>query len=117
MTYEVISNIEIPAAAARTRAKGAFGQQLDALEVGQGFYFEANGKRENQYAKVAPKKFDGKSFKVWVQEENIRPAVKPDGSPLTNKAGQPVYVSKFGVARLADGEKGDGDDNADEGDE
>lgn len=117
MTYEVIANIEVPAAAGRTRAKGAFGQALDALEVGSGFYFEANGKRENQYAKIAPKKFDGKKFKVWMVEEGIRAATKPDGTPLTNKAGEQVMVSKFGVKRIADTEQGDGDDGADEGED
>lgn len=112
MAFQIINDMPVPAAAARTRTRGEFANTLDTLEVGQGFEFEANGKRENQYAKIAPKKFDGKKFKVWVIAENIKEAADKDGNPVLNKEGEQVYVSKFGVKRVADSEKGDGVDGA-----
>lgn len=90
--FEVISNIAIPATT-RNRARGEFATTVDALEVGQGFHFESKGKLQSQYAKVSPKKFDGKKFKVWAVD---------------------AEAGVFGVARLADNStEGNGADNTD----
>lgn len=90
MAFEILNDIEVPASAARTRTKGEFGTTLNALEVGQGFKFESPSKLENQYAKVAPKKFGGKQFKVWLIEENTG----------EDEKGRAVHT--YGVKRKAD---------------
>lgn len=100
--FNVISNIEVPATT-RNRARGEFANTVDSLEVGQGFHFESKGKLQSQYAKVSPKKFDGKKFKVWMVGEGEG----TDGANI------------FGVARLADNatDHVDGEDSGEDGDE
>ena len=87
--FQVIKNIEVPkAATTRTRAKGEFHQAVDALEVGDGFLDQAEGKLKSQYPKVSPKKFPNKSFKIWEHRDE-------NGD---------IVVGTYGVKRLADGE-------------
>lgn len=87
--FQVIDNIEVPkAATTRTRAKGEFHQAVEKLEVGQGFLYQAEGKLKSQYPKVSPKKFPGKSFKIWEHRD-------AEGN---------IVVGTYGVKRLADGE-------------
>lgn len=87
--FTVIKNIAVPkAATTRTRAKGEFHQAVDALEVGDGFLYNAEGKLKSQYPKVSPKKFPNKSFKIWEHRDD-------EGN---------IVVGTYGVKRLADGE-------------
>lgn len=88
--FQVIDNISIPTTT-RTRQRSEFALVVDALEVGQGFHYQAGGKLQSQYAKVSPSKFEGKKFKVWLVA-----------------AGENGGDNTFGVARL--------DDNSTEGD-
>ena len=87
--YNVIKNIAIPATT-RNRARGEFAEAIDGLEVGEGFNFAFKGKLASQYAKVSPKKFPGKKFKLWeIKEGDV-------GFDYD------VAENQFGVARLAD---------------
>lgn len=81
--YNIVDDIEVPESAKRTRRRGAFAEALDSLEVGQGFEYESSTLKA-QYARVAPKKFSGKRFKVWEK---------------TNSVGD-VIEGEFGVKRI-----------------
>ena len=82
--FQIIDNIEVPAAAARNRAPGEFKQALDKLEVGQGFIYEATGKLRAQYGRLNG--LGLKAFKVWA-------AVDADGNVIENS---------YGVKRIED---------------
>lgn len=73
MAFEIIDNIAVPAAAARSRARSALTEALDGLQVGQGFYFDDKRDVKKLYPSVSPTKFpsgDGfKKFKLWQEAE------------------------------------------------
>lgn len=70
-TFIIVDNYELPATAStRVRTKEPFALAIDALEVKQGFEFTSEIPMKLQYARVAPKKFGGKRFKVVVLGEN-----------------------------------------------
>jgi hypothetical protein len=83
MAFEIISDIAVPEVT-RTRTRGEFASAVDALEVGQGFYFTDKRELKKLYPTVSPKKFNQKKFKLWVAEAAAEGA-----------------ESKFGVKRVA----------------
>ena len=65
MTYTIVDNYELPASTkTRNREKGEFALAVDSLAVGQGFEFDSEIKLKAQYARIAPRKYDGKRFTV-----------------------------------------------------
>ena len=69
MTFQIIDNMQAPEAPARTRQPGAFTLTHNSLEIGQGFEFNSKGTLKSNYPKIAPKKFGGKRFKLWLIEQ------------------------------------------------
>lgn len=76
MTFQVIDNIEVPAAAvrARSKARSPLTVALDGLNVGQGFVFDDARELKKLYATVAPAKFPAgpginKKFQLWQDSE------------------------------------------------
>ena len=69
MAFVIQDNMQAPASAARTRQKGEFTQALESLSIGQGFQFGSKGTLKSNYPKIAPKKFGGKRFKLWLIEQ------------------------------------------------
>lgn len=82
--YQVVDNIDIPQQERRGRRRGQFAETLDNLEVGQGFEYQSKSPLRLQYPRVAPRKFEGKKFKLWVVTE-----------------GDGVVPYTFGVARIS----------------
>lgn len=71
MTYEVISNIEVPKTVfqGRGRKRGILAQALDNLKVGDGFIFDDKRELKQMYPVVASQRFKtatgNKRFKLW----------------------------------------------------
>lgn len=85
MTFQIIDNLEIPTTRARpVRQRSEFTQAVDSLQVGQGFEFNAKQALKQLYVRVAPKRFDGKKFKL---------AVKP-GCPAGDGTNEGTYLVK-----------------------
>jgi len=65
MAFNIIKNIVMPeTTTTRNRSRGEFASALDSLEVGDGFEFPSTSSLKHMYPRVAPKKFEGKSFQV-----------------------------------------------------
>lgn len=76
MAYEIINDIQVPASTiTRSRPRGEFAQTVDALQVGQGFFFNSDKPLKTQYPKVSPSRFPSevegmsKKFKLWIEAE------------------------------------------------
>ena len=75
MAFQIIDNIEVPAApATRNRSRGEFAQAVDSLQIGQGFIFESDKGLKAHYPKVSPSKFPStegfnKKFRLWIAGE------------------------------------------------
>ena len=65
MAFVIVKNISMPVTTAtRNRSRGDFATALDSLEVDDGFEFPSASSLKHMYPRVAPKKFEGKSFQV-----------------------------------------------------
>lgn len=65
MAFNIVKNITMPVTVAtRNRSRGDFASALDSLDVGDGFEFPSASSLKHMYPRVAPKKFEGKSFQV-----------------------------------------------------
>lgn len=92
---QVIDNMELPKAVVqRKRSRGAFAQRLEALLVGQGFYYKSEGTIKAQYPKVEAKRFPGKKFRVFKavdEHDRVIPGVYGvKRLPLDSEASEPT---------------------------